>query len=243
MRTAPSALAALRGGAATLFDLLVPRACVACGAPPAAAAPLCAACSDALGASPAPLLVADLRVCALFVHAGPARALAHALKYHGRRDVARFLAGRMTAGGLLIGEPLPDPPPLLVPIPLHSRRECARGYNQSMLLAQAIAAATPALLVAPVLVRRRATRSQTALGREARAGNVAGAFALVAPRVRARFPEAAARPVLLVDDVVTTGATLVAAAAALAPLARGSIAAIAAARADVDAPRAPWPRT
>ncbi len=231
------AFAALRGGAATLFDLLVPRACVACGNPPVPGEPLCAACTDGLGAPPAPLLVADLRVRALFAHAGPARALAHALKYHGRRDVARFLAQRMTAGGLLIGEPLADPP-LLVPIPLHPRRECARGYNQSMLLAQAIAAAAPALQIAPVLVRRRATRSQTALGRSERAANVAGAFALAAPRGRARCAGAQARPVLLVDDVVTTGATLVAAAAALAPLAPGPIAAIAAARADDDAPKA-----
>jgi len=228
------ALAGLCGAAATLFDLIVPRACLACGATPAPAEPLCAACADALGASPAPLLVADLRVRTLFAHLGPARDLAHTLKYHGRRDVARFLARRMTASGLLLGEPLPEPPPVLVPIPLHPRRECARGYNQSMLLAQAIAAAAPVLRVAPLLVRCRATRSQTALGRTERAANVAGAFALAAPGVRARYPEAAVCPVLLVDDVVTTGATLVAAAAALRSLGGGPIAAIAAARADVD---------
>jgi ComF family protein len=230
------ALAALRGAAATFFDLLLPRACIACGAPPEDAEPLCAACREALGPPPAPLRLADLRVRALFPHAGPARALAHALKYHGRRDVARFLARRMTGGGLLFAEPTPDPAPLLVPIPLHPRRETARGYNQSMLLARAIAAESPALRVAPLLVRRRATRSQTALSREQRAANVAGAFALAPARVRARVPEVASRPVLIVDDVVTTGATLVAAAAVLATLTGHPIGAIAAARADADLP-------
>jgi ComF family protein len=134
--------------------------------------------------------------------------------------VARFLARRAASARTLA------PPLTLVPVPLHPRRERARGYNQSELLARALADCLPDLTVALALARRRRTRSQTRLDREARAANVAGVFALVDRRA------VAGRRVLLVDDVVTTGATLVAAAQALRPGKPLALAALAAALAD-----------
>jgi ComF family protein len=117
---------------------------------------------------------------------------------------------------------------VLVPIPLHARRERARGYNQSMLLAAAIAAAIPDLTVVRALIRRRPTRSQTKLDRPARRANVTGAFAL------RNGGAVAGRHVILVDDVVTTGATLEAAASALRGAGPAAIGALVAARAELE---------
>jgi ComF family protein len=195
----------------TFLDVLLPRTCAACREIVEEPEPICSRCAAALSAMPIPepfpALVPHgppVIVQALFPFAGPARELVHALKYQGRRDVARPIAKLAAARfgpGLSSGT--------LVPIPLHPRRERARGYNQSAVLAAAIAEATGARLL-PALIRTRSTRSQTKLGRGARAGNVAGAFRL------AGEPILEPRTVVLVDDVVTTGATLGAAAVALA---------------------------
>jgi ComF family protein len=103
---------------------------------------------------------------------------------------------------------LVTPGAVLVPVPLHPRRQRERGFNQSELLAREIARRT--VPVAPgALVRRQDTRPQTGLSAAARRANVKGAFAV---RQRARV---AGRPVVLVDDVFTTGATAQACARAL----------------------------
>jgi ComF family protein len=141
----------------------------------------------------------------------------HALKYQGRTDVAGFLARRAASMGAIRANTV------LVPVPLHARRERARGYNQSELLARALAETAPGVAVAMALVRERPTRSQTRLDREARAANVARAFALAASS------EVRGRDVLLIDDVVTTGATLLAAAFALGPAEPATVAAMVAA--------------
>jgi ComF family protein len=194
----------------TFLDVLLPRTCVACREIVTTLEPLCPRCADALAALPIPAPLAvdvaggtTLHVQALFPFTGPARELVHALKYQNRRDAAQPLAELAAAR---FGPELAST--ILVPIPLHPRRERARGYNQSAVLAAAIAEATGARLL-PALVRTRSTRSQTKLGRGARAGNVAGAFGLALPGI----PTPGL--VILVDDVVTTGATLGAAAAAL----------------------------
>ncbi len=156
---------------------------------------------------------------ALFLHQGPARELVHALKYRGRRDVARFFAA---VAGVRFGAELRGV--IFVPIPLHPRRERRRGYNQSLLFASALAAEIPGSGVVPALVRRRATRTQTDLHRQARAANVAQAFG---PARGAVVPRGSS--VILVDDVVTTGATLGAAAAVLRATGVASITALTAA--------------
>lgn len=90
---------------------------------------------------------------------------------------------------------------ILVPVPLHSRKQRARGYNQAEIIARAIEQAVPTAVVERCLRRVRATPSQTFLSREERRRNMKGAFACVRP------PGGGER-IILVDDVLTTGATL-----------------------------------
>ena len=97
----------------------------------------------------------------------------------------------------------------VVPVPLHWRREHARGFNQAREIARHLG-----LPVADALVRSRATTPQVELSAEERVANVAGAFALKRPRFRA-VPNLKQCRVVLIDDVATTGATLEACARAL----------------------------
>jgi ComF family protein len=91
--------------------------------------------------------------------------------------------------------------PRVVPIPLHSRRLRERGFNPAVVIAREMARELSAPLLARSLVRVRDTPSQTGLGRRERRRNVAGAF-------RCRLEPSGQAPVLLVDDVITTGSTL-----------------------------------
>jgi ComF family protein len=141
------------------------------------------------------------RARAIGAYDGSLRAIIHALKYEGRRTVARGLASLMSdrAAGLLEGAAC------VVPVPLHRARRRARGFNQAADLARHL----PLPLV-HALRRVRATATQTALPAAQRHRNVRGAFR---PARRAR--RLAGAVVVLVDDVCTTGATLDACAAAL----------------------------
>ena len=101
--------------------------------------------------------------------------------------------------------------PVLVPVPLHPIRLWRRRMNQAALLATAVARAHGRTPVVTALSRRRATRPQVGLTRPERARNLQGAFAVPAPAAAS----IAGRRVVLVDDVVTTGATVNAAARVL----------------------------
>ncbi len=176
-----------------------PRASCRCGQALCAAATHCGRCRR--GLSPVDLGFS------LGPYEGPLRAAVHQLKYHGRRRVAGRLAEAIVAedsarGVLSAGA-------VLVPVPLHPRRRRERGFNQAELLAAELARCLDLELAPAALVRRADTPTQTGLSAARRRKNVAGAFAV------RRRTQIAGRVVVLVDDVVTTGATARACAQAL----------------------------
>lgn len=148
-------------------------------------------------------------VRSLFVMAGPARNLVHALKYSGWHAVARPMGRRMAR--LPAPAEVSEEVSMVVPVPVSITRLRERGYNQAEKLATAVADEMGLENGALVLERTRSTNTQTTLHPTERRANVAGAF-----RVRDSHAGALRRQhVLLVDDVWTTGATALACASAL----------------------------
>jgi ComF family protein len=170
----------------------------ACGQPLGAPAP-CGRCRR--GLSPI------ARGASLGPYEGPLRSVLHALKYGDQTRAAERLADALAADPSV--RSLGGADTVLVPVPLHPRRRNERGYNQSELLARALSRRLGLGLAAGALVRRKDTAPQTGLSAAARRQNVSGAFAV---RRRALVVD---RPVILVDDVFTTGATARACALAL----------------------------
>ena len=129
------------------------------------------------------------------------RAIIHTLKYKSGRWL---LPDLVKIGHLLPGymDFLKDS--VLVPVPLHRKRERQRGYNQSLLLAEAFASSLPEQTeVRPLLKRVINTRTQTRLSREKRRQNMKGAFV-----VKKKYPLESQKRHILIDDVFTTGSTL-----------------------------------
>jgi ComF family protein len=189
-----------------LADLLVPLApalCASCGARAGAAEPLCGDCRRRLRwLGPAATEAAGVSVWAPVAYDGPARALVRALKFGGAWRVAETMAAQIAANvppGVLADDAA------LVPVPLHPRRLRRRGYDQAALLAQALAERS-ALPLERCLGRAGSSGAQVGRGRAERLTGPPGSIAATAV-VPARA--------ILVDDVVTTGGTLSACAAAL----------------------------
>ena len=136
-----------------------------------------------------------------------ARTLVHALKYQDRTDLAPAM-GRWMARA---GRELIEQTDALIPVPLHWRRGWSRRYNQSGTLARVIERQTGVKLLSEVLRRVRPTLQQIGLSRTQRASNVQGAFKVAAYGQS----EIQGRRVVLVDDVLTSGATVDACARAL----------------------------
>lgn len=223
-------LSPLRHTLTTLLDFCYPGHCIHCTAFCDAKGPLCDVCHlslDALVADPAcprcakPIAEPEApcpwclgrgifpfqRVIRLSEFTEPVKTLIHQMKYHGRWPLAEFLADRALDESRTTG--LLHEIDCIVPVPLHFRRQFARHYNQSEVIARRLARKTNLAFVR-ALKRTRDTETQTRLAsRQARQENVRGAFALSRPRA------VAGKRVLLVDDVMTTGATLQAAARAL----------------------------
>lgn len=155
--------------------------------------------------APLPLPLVQLEWCAPF--SGAVRASLHQLKYGGERRLAAPLAAAMAARWREAGAG----GELLVPVPVHAQRARQRGYDQAVLLAAGLSRELSVPWRA-ILERTRWTSPQFELGRRARRTNVAGAFAL---RNSREAVAAEGRWIVLVDDVVTTGSTLVACAEVL----------------------------
>lgn len=184
-----------------LLGLIAPSACPACreGEPN----PLfCSVCG--LPAPPRARSVDGVPVLAAGDYAPPLSEAIRRFKFEGRPELARPLATLLAPK---LGELALVPNDGWVPVPLHRARLVERGYNQAALLARALSTQSGTTFAPLVLERRRETEQQARLGRAARSENALGAFAV-------RRPFSGGR-VVLVDDVVTTGATARACLAAL----------------------------
>lgn len=186
------------------LDVIEAAHCRRCGCPGEFAGPTCPNCKDKS------FYFSRLRSLAPFSE--DMQHLIHGIKYQNRTSLAEILGRRL--GQLLEGEMAVD---LVVPVPLHASRKRERGYNQSALLGTFVAAVLGVPLAGRHLRRDRATPSQTSLDLDHRATNVAGAFEVHRPAgIRNQR-------LLLVDDVVTTGATANACADALLNAGAGEI--------------------
>lgn len=203
---------------ARLDALLIPPRCLVCDEPGWADRDLCRACATALpwnrqacGRCALPLAVDDgvcgvclrrappfQRARAPFTYGFPLDRLLPRLKFHGDLASARLLAELFVAA--LPPDWREQGPQALLPVPLHRTRLSQRGYDQALELARLVAARTGLPLLANALQRSRATAAQTELGAGARRRNVRGAFVLRTTMLPPR--------VALLDDVMTTGATL-----------------------------------
>jgi len=197
-----------------LLDVLLPPTCPGCGREGRL---LCTTCArplrrrlDEPPGAPLGLLawlppgIAQLEWLAWFN--GPTRAALHALKYAGVRPLAEPLGACLAARWAWSGRG----GDLIVPVPIHRSRLHDRGYDQAVLLAEAVGRRLD-LPVVEALSRGTATVAQHDLGRGDRASNVERAFHVVPERAA----DVAGRWVVLVDDIMTTGATASACAAAL----------------------------
>ena len=205
-------------------DLIFPHQCAACGTLVEGGGALCGACwretpfiaglvCDGCGV-PLPGQDDEGALCdgclahppawdrgrAALIYRNVARKLVLGLKHGDRLDLVGPAAKWMAAAGT----PLIRPGMVAVPVPVHRWRLVRRRYNQAALLAQAVARRADLKALPDALVRDRATGTQDGKSRDNRFANVAGAFR-AAPR---RMAALAGREVLLVDDVMTSGATL-----------------------------------
>lgn len=138
--------------------------------------------------------------CYFFAKHGRVQPLIHELKYKSNREAGHFL-GREIGKAILASDIYKDVS-VLVPVPLHPKRERKRGYNQSEILALGIREVTGINISSNNLIRGVATQTQTRKSREDRWKNVSDVFSV-------RKPEAfAGRHLLLIDDVITTGSTI-----------------------------------
>jgi len=216
----------VKAAAHNLIGLIFPNRCLMCEAPldPARSSPLCPGhareivrveppvCSKCgrklFGESVEALVCSECRsgrICydvgySAYVFAGPIRDLVHFFKYRRRRYLQSFL------GGLLLdyvrGRADIAPSDVIIPVPLHWWGYCRRGFNQAIDLAKPLSKHFHIPIMKRNLRRVRHTRRQVGLSRVERRANIKNAFEVSRPA------KLAGKSILLIDDVITTGATL-----------------------------------
>jgi ComF family protein len=209
---AQALLRAAVAGARDLEAFALPQRCPGCGGPADPERLLCGACCERIPALSFALCARCLvrgrepvgcgrhpqaQVWPAVVYDERAALLVHALKYGGRPGLADALAERLARA-----LPAALTADLVTAVPLHPARQRERGYNQAWQLAVGLASRLGLPALEDVLVRVRHTAAQAQLDPERRRRNLAGAFRVREPQ---RYRE---RRVLIVDDVLTTGATL-----------------------------------
>jgi len=220
-------------------DMVMPPVCVSCQTPLVDHHTLCASCwsgidfirqplcdrlglpmpygvgagmiSAAAAANPPPYQ----RARSVGVYSGTLKTLVHDYKFRDRQDLRRLFVRWLIEAGA----PFWANADLLVPVPLHRRRLLKRRFNQSAVLAGALAPLTGVRCQTNVLQRTRATAQQVGLTHQQRIDNVRGAFA-VPEQMAAKLHQTR---IVLVDDVVTTGATVGACATALLNAGAGEV--------------------
>lgn len=166
--------------------------CAACGSPSDESVPACTHCENRTPHFD------RARILSPFDET--IQGLIHQLKYRGKRSIGRRLGAML--GALIASDGGSGDLDMIVPVPLHPSRQKERGYNQSALVAHAMEARLGVGVRTDLMARTRRTATQTKLNAAERAQNVAGAFEV-------RHPESVrGREILLVDDVLTTGATV-----------------------------------
>lgn len=205
----PSFLKYLLNG---IVDFVIPRICVHCEKEINHDNFLCEACMNSLGLIPHvddymsfdyyKLYPEKIIGLFRFEENTPVKSLLHSLKYEKMQSLGLIFGSKL---GVRIRSMVDESYDLLVPVPLHLSKKRERTYNQSLAVCRGLQKSLGVPIVEDLLKRTRYTKSQTKLNTVARAENVVGAFIL---REKYKF-SVAGKNIILVDDVITTGATIV----------------------------------
>ncbi|MFC1561276.1 ComF family protein [Candidatus Latescibacterota bacterium] len=190
----------------SLIDFLFPPECPVCGGSFSAKEIICHTCIEAITDcsyqyTPSKRVLTDIDEISILLPYNPVcRNLIHALKYHGMHSTG-FVLGKLMARKIIKECSLPEKP-CIVPVPLHLTKLSDRGYNQSEHLAEGFSSFTGYEICSDLITRQKNTNTQTALDHEDRILNVRDAFRYTGER------SLSGRPVILIDDVMTTGSTV-----------------------------------
>lgn len=220
-----AALATARKGLEAVLDFVLPPRCLSCGTEVEKSGTLCHGCWGELSfimdpfcescGVPLPESLPGGMICpecssepppyakarAALTYKGSVMRLVSRYKYHDQLQATLLFTGWMQlAGGRLIEEA-----DMVVPVPLHWKRLFLRRYNQAAELARTLAKVNAKPYASTLLIRRKDTKAQASLSRVGRVANVKGAFALHPKLAKDAVKD---KTILLIDDVMTTGATI-----------------------------------
>lgn len=185
-----------------LLEFVYPPYCILCEAKLEPENKLvCGNCWERLGnSSTIETFISKQRILALYPYSADVRTIIHNLKYLDKTHLAVNLGSSI--GTVISEDKTIRKWDLLIPIPLHKVKQRSRGFNQSELIVDAIAEVSSIKKDNSILIRHRYTRNQAALPMKERAANVKGAFSVV---YKSKIK---GMKIILVDDVITTGSTM-----------------------------------